>query len=44
MRMFDEGLHRARRVVAKNAFDLVKEPPFGGVRAEKPPGDSEHDE
>jgi hypothetical protein len=42
--MFDEGLHCARSIVSKNAFDLVKEPPFGCVRTEKPSGDSKDDE
>jgi hypothetical protein len=44
MRMLDDGLHRTGSIVAKNALDLVKEPPLCGIFAEKPSRNGEDDE
>jgi hypothetical protein len=44
MCVFDERLHCARSIVAKNALDLDKEPPCGYVRPEEPSGDGKYDE
>jgi hypothetical protein len=44
MPMLDQGLHGACAIVAKNPFDLVKEPPFGGILTEEPSCDGKDDE